>query len=240
MEEQTTNRNSFAFYRSFMDAIETIPDKIKKAQAYKVIVEYGLNGIEPNDNEDFVIRVILKQAKPQIDASTKRYDNCVKNGKKGGAPKGNTNAKTTKKQPKNNQEHNQKTTLNHNDNDNLNDNLNDNVNDNVNERDKSLYTQNKVLQDISLNYPNITMDFDNCNFDISNFDFEKLNNAIKDSEYLQNATLSFMLTNYDKVISNSYKSFVIKDTPHPKNFESRTYAKEQINNLFTNPEDIDI
>ena len=111
MKEEIINdnlelRNSFLFYRSFMEAIETIPDELKKAQAYKVIVEYGLDRKEPDINEDLVVKVIFKQAKPQIDASIKRYDNCVKNGKQGGAPKGNKNAmkKTTKEQPRNNQE----------------------------------------------------------------------------------------------------------------------------------------
>lgn len=242
MEEETTKRNSFAFYRSFMDAIETIPDVLKKAQAYKVIVEYGLNGIEPNNNEDFVVKVIFTQAKPQIDASTKRYDNCVKNGKKGGAPKGNTNAKTTKKQPRNNQENNQKTTLNHNDN--LND--NDNYNDNLNERDLSLLEQNGVLQDISLKYPNIEMDINNIeNFDITKYDIKQIEDAIKNSDYLQGATISYIIKNYEKVISGFYKSFTKQiekklSTESVHNYDNRKYAEEDYNSLYTDLSDIDL
>lgn len=234
--EELKNK-AFIFYRSFMEVIEEIPDEIKKAKAYKVIVEYGLDGIKPKRNEDFIIKVIFKQAKPQIDANLKRYKNCVKNGKKGGAPKGNSNAKkknnqeTTKEQPENNQKNNQETTLKDKDKD------KDKVKDKDKERDKSLY------ENLSLKYPKLLLDFENLkDFDLSNFDFEQIDNAIKESEFLQSANLSFILNNYDKVISGYYRTIKPEKSEQPKsrNYDNREYSEEDYNNLFTDLDKIEL
>lgn len=233
-----TKRESFVFYRSFLEAIEQIPGKLRKAQAYKVIVEYGLNGIEPKEPTDCVVKIIFTQAKPQIDASNKRHNNCVENGKKGGAPKGNTNAqkttkettkeltkKTTKKQPKNNH--------------NVNDNDNVNVNDNLKERDKSLPTQNDVLQSLS-QYKNFKI---NIELDTSKFDVEQIALAISKSEYLQGTNLSFVVENYEKVITGYYDKFVYPENikqVNKSNHNERHYKKEEYQAMYTNIEDIEI
>ena len=240
MEE--VERKAFAFYRSFMDAIETIPDEIKKAKAYKVIVEYGLNGVEPTNNEDLVIKVIFKQAKPQIDANLKRYANCVKNGKKGGAPKKSkkpknnqeitkeepkTNQETTKEQPENNQE----TTLKDKDKE------KDKVKDKDKERDKSLY------ENLSLKYPKLLLDFENLkNVDLITYNIEQLEKAIEESEYLQSANLSFILNNYEKVITGYYRTIKPEKSEQSKsrNYDNREYSEEDYNNLFTDLDKIQI
>lgn len=107
-------RDSFVFYRSFMEAIEDLPAEDFK-RCVVSLTEYALDDKEPDASG--VVKTFFKLAKPQIDANNKRF----KNGFKGGAPLGNQNArkqpKTTEKQPKNNLKQ-------------PNVNVNDNVNDN--------------------------------------------------------------------------------------------------------------
>lgn len=94
-------RDSVLFYRSFVDAIDILPEE-EQLKAYRAIARYGLDGIEPE--LESLYGAVFLLAKPQIDANNRRYEN----GCKGGAPKGNQNATksnqdTTKKQAKNNQ-----------------------------------------------------------------------------------------------------------------------------------------
>lgn len=84
-------REWFVFYKSFHEAINLLP-KENQANAYNFIINYWLNGIEPNKEEDQVAYIVFLLAKPQIDANLRRYEN----GKKGWRPK-------TEKKPKANQ-----------------------------------------------------------------------------------------------------------------------------------------
>jgi len=92
-------RNSFVFYRSFLESIEEAqPDE--QLQLYRAIALYALNLEEPKLTG--LVRAVWVAIKPQLDANYTRYMNGRKgaeHGKKGGAPKGNSNAK---KQPQNN------------------------------------------------------------------------------------------------------------------------------------------
>lgn len=115
-------RESFIFYRSFYEAVDSLPLE-NQARIYKAIASYALNGeiIKLNQWEN----ALFKTIRPQLDANQKRFENGCKGaeyGKLGGAPKGNQNArknpKTTPKQPQDNP----KTTPNVNDNVNVNDN----------------------------------------------------------------------------------------------------------------------
>lgn len=72
-------RDSVVFYRSFYDAIKDLPDD-QLAKSFKAIMEYGLNGNEPDTNG--LEKTIYLLTKPQIDANNKRY----LNGTKGGRP----------------------------------------------------------------------------------------------------------------------------------------------------------
>jgi hypothetical protein len=87
-------REGFVFYRSFQDSISEMPEEYQ-LQIYKAIVNYGLNGDEPNFNG--VAKAIFFLIKPQIDANNKKYEN----GKKGGRPK--ENQQETKTKPNDNQ-----------------------------------------------------------------------------------------------------------------------------------------
>lgn len=86
-------RDSILFYRSFYDSLKELPRK-QRLEAYEVIFEYGLNGIEPSCNG--VVSALFALIRPQIDANNKKYINGQKgaeHGKKGGRPKKETRKK---------------------------------------------------------------------------------------------------------------------------------------------------
>ena len=125
-------RDSFIFYRSFLEAADSL-DNGDKAALLDAIIRYALNDEKPQLKG--VVSGMFGLIKPQIDANTRRY----KNGLKGGAPEGNANAKKADKQPKNNlkttkkQPKNNQTTTEKQANDNDNENEKENVNENDNE-----------------------------------------------------------------------------------------------------------
>lgn len=120
-------RDSFVFYRSFVDALRQMDEKDFK-ETVLAICDYALDGIDPELTGSGSIAFPL--IKPQIDANTKRY----KNGIKGGRPQNQNKTKTkpkrnqtiTKTEPNNNQnETKTKPNVNVNDNENENVNVND-------------------------------------------------------------------------------------------------------------------
>lgn len=119
---------SFVFMRSFYDAIELLPEEEQLA-AYKAVVKYGLNN-EVVDSSNMA-QVVLMVAKPVIDSSHARYNQCVENGKKGGRPKKNQSENQRDNQRENQRDNRTETEPK------PNQNLNDNVNVNVNVNDKS-------------------------------------------------------------------------------------------------------
>ena len=139
---------SFVFYRSFIDAVEkTKLNDEGQLKLIKAIINYGIDGIEPKEDEEPIVQAVVALVKPQIDANTKRRVN----GNKGGRKKPSvSNSETNGLQNKNqwlqhqepmviNSETNGYESNNHrlatsepNVNVNVNDNVNDNVNGNVN------------------------------------------------------------------------------------------------------------
>lgn len=80
-------RDGMVFYRSFYDGIKGLPpEEFKKCAV--AILEYGLNGIEPESNG--IEKTVYIMAKPQIDKNNQRYIN----GKQGGRNKNQTETKT--------------------------------------------------------------------------------------------------------------------------------------------------
>lgn len=73
-------RDAVVFYRSFLEAIEELDEKDQLA-AYRNIVNYGINGIEPNEKGP--ARAVFLMAKPQIDSNNKKYENGLKPKKQG-------------------------------------------------------------------------------------------------------------------------------------------------------------
>ena len=132
--------DSFVFYRSFAEVIEMIPDPEEQILMLKALIDYGLNGIEPN--LEYPLNAMFKQMTSSIAGAQKRYNASVENGKKGGNP----NFKKGKANP---YYKGKKITQ-----DNLNitqdnpeitpDNLNNNVNKNDNKNDNSYLHKNNA------------------------------------------------------------------------------------------------
>lgn len=116
---------SFVFYRSFAEAIESLP-----AEQYKAIMialtQYALNGDTP-DLSDAVVKALFTLMKPQIDANQKRRDA----GKKGGEQT-QANVKQTQANVKQTEANVKQTQANVNVNANVNANVNVNENANAN------------------------------------------------------------------------------------------------------------
>lgn len=74
-------RDSLIFYYSFAKAIKRLPDDQQQLKALWSIIDYGLEGKEPEDDGGLFMS-IFDMAKPQIDANVKRKVN----GAKGGRP----------------------------------------------------------------------------------------------------------------------------------------------------------
>ena len=75
--ENAMERAQFTFYRSYWDALKTLPKKYR-LQAYEAIVDYALNGTEPHLTGSASTAFIL--IKPTLDTGRKR----AASGKTGG------------------------------------------------------------------------------------------------------------------------------------------------------------
>ena len=78
-------RDSFVFYRSFAEVISMIPDAEQQITLLNALIEYGLNGTEPD--LQYPLSAMFKQMTSSIAGAQKRYQASVENGKKGGRPK---------------------------------------------------------------------------------------------------------------------------------------------------------
>ena len=111
MKNQTINRDSFIFYRSFFIATKCLKNE-EKAQLFDAICSYALDG-EINDLDGTAFGM-FQLIKPQLDANRKRFENgCVKK-----QNRSKTEAKNKQKISKTEA--------------NVNVNVNENVNDNLN------------------------------------------------------------------------------------------------------------
>lgn len=128
-------RDSFVFYRSFAEVISMIPDAEQQITLLNALIEYGLNGTEPD--LQYPLSAMFKQMTSSIAGAQRRYQANVENGKKGGNPnfkKGKSNPyysskkitqdnpKITQHNPDITQDNREITPHNLNDNDNVNDN----------------------------------------------------------------------------------------------------------------------
>jgi hypothetical protein len=102
-------KETFVMYKSYIDAVNKLPEDKDKLELLLGICNYSMTGVEPIFNS-FIAEAIFIAIKPSISSAKSRYQASVDNGKKGGAPKGNNNAK--KKQPKTTQEQPNETTQN--------------------------------------------------------------------------------------------------------------------------------
>ena len=79
-QKDSNERNSFVFYRSYLNCINELPDdyKLKVALA---IMNYGLNSTIADD--DPIVKSILASIIPMINNSNQRYEIAKANGMKG-------------------------------------------------------------------------------------------------------------------------------------------------------------
>jgi len=100
MSEDTRQRDTFIFYRSFKESMGDLSDA-DKLTMYEAITDYSLDMKEP-ELTGFP-KALFSLIRPFLDANTQRW----KNGCKGGAPKENKNNRfsksTTEVQPEVNQ-----------------------------------------------------------------------------------------------------------------------------------------
>lgn len=91
-------REGFVFYRSFYEAIKSLPPDQYKECA-NAIIEYGLDGKEPQA-DDPLVQIVFSLTKPQMDANNRRREN----GRKGGISKSKQNvangSKNNQEEPK--------------------------------------------------------------------------------------------------------------------------------------------
>lgn len=78
-------RDGFLFYRSFYEAIHSLPKK-DRLSAYEALIEYALDGTTPNLSG--APAAVFTLAKPNIDASRRKAES----GKKGGQSRSKTQA----------------------------------------------------------------------------------------------------------------------------------------------------
>ena len=93
-------RDGIVFYRSFYNAIKELSDA-ELAKCFKAIMEYGLDGKEPETSG--IEKTIYCLVKPQIDANNKRYQNGTKGGRPKTEPEPGDNQTVTKEKPNDNQ-----------------------------------------------------------------------------------------------------------------------------------------
>ena len=201
-------RGCFLFYSSYFEAISELSVE-EQGSIYKAIIDYGIANIEP-ENLTPTGKMCFKLIKPTIDASLKRYDASIQNGKKGGRPPKNPNE--TQQKPSKNLELTQQG---------LRQNLNK---DNDKDKDKNNERENDgFATSLSQRFPNIGQDV--C---VENFfgDKDKLFQEIEKSNFLKSANLSFIIDNYDKVMSGKYATF---KPQKDSGMATHHYTKEQMN-----------
>ena len=72
---------SFVYYASFARMIARIPDRDLRLQAYEMVFDYAIEGIEPQ-LDNWVLAMVFHAVQPQIDANNKRRANGKKGGRK--------------------------------------------------------------------------------------------------------------------------------------------------------------
>ena len=134
---------SFVAYRSFADAIRTLPVE-EQLKCHDMIYDYALDGIEPSP-EDGIVYTLFLAFKPQIDANSKKRSD----GYKGGRPK------KEDEKPKENEVIEEETIGYEDENHrlldeepNVNVNANANVNDNVNKKENIKEKRNEDISSV--------------------------------------------------------------------------------------------
>lgn len=136
-------RDSFLFYRSFMEALEDLNDK-QYAKVMRAITKFALDGEEIALSG--VEKVIFTLTKPQIIANNKRYENGCRGGRNSTKEEAKQVQDDTELQPNENQTVTKVKPNYNQDETNLTPNENDNENDNVNVKDNNKKVSKKDIE----------------------------------------------------------------------------------------------
>lgn len=205
-------RDSFVFYRSFAECIQEL-DPAVQIECYNAIVNYALDGIEPDDNG--VVMAIFKAFKPQIDANNRRYEN----GKRGGR-KPKDNQTETKPKPKDNQTITKPEP-------NVNVNVNDNVNVYIHIRD--------MYNETCVSYPKVTTLSEKRKKALSARlkvysvdDFKRLFTKAEESDFLKGSNKSNWSATFDWLICDANMAKVLDG-----NYDNKKVVPVKTNPGFT-------
>ena len=196
-------RDSFIFYRSFMEALEDLSDK-QYAKVFRAITKFAFNGEETALTG--VEKVIFSLIKPQLIANQKRYENGCKGGRKPSEDIPKENQNKTESKPKLNQT---QSTLKPNENDNENVNVNNNKKEESREEKRS-----STLKDLDVSLQNFLNEtgvmLDSYSINITEMDFDALSREFKNSSWLTKNITSFskVCKIYPKIVSGYYRDFV--------------------------------
>lgn len=206
------NKESFIFYRSFYEAIKTMPDDGEQAKAYKYIFEYVFEGKEPNER-DFATAMFC-MVKVNIDNANKRYLASVENGKKGGRPPKNKNLE----KPRNNLDityEEPKQNLNDNDNYNVNDNYNDNLNLNDNYKNIFVLVEKEFSRTLS------STEIDNLTKLNDEYGYDKIKLAVQECCLNNVKNIAYL-----KGILKNWKDKTIDEIQNGKRIEKNVCEEE--------------
>ncbi len=72
-------RKQCTFHRSFFENIQKLPTKKEKAEAYRIILDYALNGTEPDlDSQKPLVAMVFDIARPVLENANKAAERAKK------------------------------------------------------------------------------------------------------------------------------------------------------------------
>lgn len=214
-------RESFIFYRSYVEALKELPDE-NRLHIMDAVLRYALEGEAPNLSG--VEKAVFLLMRPQIDANNRRYENGKKgaeSGSKGGRPAKNKpqeNPEITSKKP---QENPTETP-------------NENVNVNVNDLSSlSNAPAREEADEVARDYLNFMRGHTNVQDDLNNpseiasIDFPLLSQKISESKFLRTVnSLSWFIRNYRRIVADSYRDFQKRTKSPPEGDAQLGYLQE--------------
>ena len=79
------SQDSIVLYRDIKEAVMDLPPELCK-KVMGVLFDYAFDDVEPDENEDVMVKSFFKVVKSRFDMNTARRERCIQNGKKGGNP----------------------------------------------------------------------------------------------------------------------------------------------------------
>lgn len=197
-------KNSLVIYYDILEQLEDFTDE-QFGHLLRAVIKFDMTGQEPKFTGE--MKVAFKCMKPILIKNKENYNEICEKRRIAGSKGGKQKVANATKCYQNEQMQTS-----------VADNENDNDNDNDNERDNDGFATS-----LSQRFPNIGQDV--C---VENFfgDKDKLFQEIEKSNFLKSANLSFIIDNYDKVMSGKYATF---KPQKDSGMATHHYTKEQMN-----------